>query len=117
MKMNKRGFTLQQMAPIAISFVIIAIVVGIGSTVVSDIQDTQFLANCAERGGTVNDSATPFCGDATNISVDIGSTNAGYNASADGLEAMTTLADWLPTIGVIVAAAVVIGIIVAYFRF
>ena len=40
-----------------------------------------------------------------------------YNASGSGLEAIDTLSNWLPTIGVIVAAAVVIGIIVAYFRF
>ena len=33
-KMNKKGFTLQQLAPIAISFVVIAIVLGIGATVV-----------------------------------------------------------------------------------
>lgn len=84
---NKKGFTLQQLAPIAISFVVIAIVLGIGATVVEDVQDTQ----------TENGTA--------------------YNASASGMEAIDTLADWLPTIGVIVAAAVVIGIIVAYFRF
>lgn len=87
LKMNKKGFTLQQLAPIAISFVVIAIVLGIGATVVEDVQDTQ----------TENATA--------------------YNASGSGLEAIDTLSNWLPTIGVIVAAAVVIGIIVAYFRF
>ena len=86
-KMGKKGFTLQQLAPIAISFVVIAIVLGIGATVVEDVQDTQ------------TENATAF------------------NASGSGLEAIDTLANWLPTIGVIVAAAVVIGIIVAYFRF
>ena len=85
--MNKKAFTLQEMAPLAIAFVIIAIVLGIGATVVEDVQSTQ----------KVNGSA--------------------YNASGNGLQALDTLASWLPTIGVIVAAAVVIGIIVAYFRF
>ena len=87
MKMNKKGFTLQEMAPLAIAFVIIAIVLGIGATVVEDVQSTQQTSGYA------------------------------YNASGNGLQALNTLASWLPTIGVIVAAAVVIGIIVAYFRF
>ena len=86
-KMNKKGFNLQDLAPLAIAFVIIAIVLGIGSTVVASIQDTQ----------TENGTA--------------------YNASGSGLQSLGTLASWLPTIAVIVAAAVVIGIIVLYFRF
>jgi hypothetical protein len=88
--MNKKGFSLQEMAPLAISFVIIAIVLGIGATVVASIQATQ--------------------GNST-------STTIAYNASGNGLTSLNTLASWLPTIAVIIAAAVVIGIIVAYFRF
>ena len=117
---NKKGFTLQQMAPIAISFIIIAIVLGIGATVVSDVQWTQFTDNCAEQSGTINNSdiQAPFCANSSNVSLDesIGNSYA-YNSSGSGLEAINTLADWLPTIGVIVAASVVIGIIVAYFKF
>lgn len=38
-----------------------------------------------------------------------------YNVSSQGLEAMEELGDWLPTIALIVAAVIVIGIIVFYF--
>ena len=36
------------------------------------------------------------------------------NASTNGLDALNELSDWLPTIALIVAAAVIIGIIVVY---
>jgi len=110
MKMNKRGFTLQQLAPIAISFVVIAIVLGIGATVVEDVRES----GCENFWNTTNAQA-PFCSSADNDS--LAEPGYAYNASGSGIEAIGTLADWLPTIGVIVAAAVVIGIIVAYFRF
>jgi len=85
--MDKKGYSLQDMAPIAIAFVVIAVVLGVGATILASIQSGQ----------TENGSA--------------------YNASGNGLTSMGTLSGWLPTIAVIVAAAVVIGIIVAYFRF
>ena len=36
------------------------------------------------------------------------------NATTEGLDALDELASWLPTIALIVAAAVIIGIIVVY---
>ena len=85
--MNKKGFNLNELAPIAISFVIIAIVLGIGATVVTSVQSTQVAGGYAA------------------------------NASTYGLQSINTLSSWLPTIAIIVAAAVVIGIIIMYFRF
>jgi hypothetical protein len=38
-----------------------------------------------------------------------------YNASTYGLEGLEELASWLPTIAIVVVAAVVIGIIALYF--
>lgn len=109
--MNKKGYTLQELAPIAISFVVIAVVLGIGATVLSDVQESQ-----CDNFWNTSDAQAPFCSTAANNSADLGGTFA-ENASLSGMEAIGTLADWLPTIGVIVAAAVVIGIIVAYFKF
>ncbi len=85
--MDKKGYSLQDMAPIAVSFVVIAIILGIGATILASIQTDQ----------TENGSA--------------------YNSSANGLTSLETLSGWLPTIAVIVAAAIIIGIVVAYFRF
>ena len=83
----KKGFTVQDLVPLAIAFVVIAIVLGMGATILSDIQDTQ----------TANKTA--------------------YNASGHGLDALDELSSWLPTIAIIVVAAIIIGIIILYFRF
>ena len=115
MKTNKKGFTLQEMAPLAIAFVIIAIVIGIGAQVVSDVGLNLGQAECGKNlHGTWN-ATGHYCGNSSNGSIVL----RGYaqNTTTQGTSALDTLSSWLPTIGVIVAAAVVIGIIVAYFRF
>jgi type II secretory pathway component PulF len=76
---------IQDLAPIAIAFVFIAVVIGVGATVLTSIQDKQ--------------TASGFA----------------YNASASGLEGLGELSGWLPTIALVVAAAIVIGVL-AYFR-
>ena len=68
------------------AFVIVAVVVGIGATILTQVRTTQ----------TANSIA--------------------YNASTSGLTGLDTMSDWLPTIAVIIAAAVVIGVIVRYFQ-
>lgn len=76
---------LEAMAPAAIAFVFIAIVIAIGADVLTDIQGDQ-----------VADSEA-------------------YNASEAGLDSLTELGGWLPTIALVVAAAIVIGVL-SYFR-
>ena len=76
---------LGNMSAVAITFVVLAIVIGIGGTVLDDIQDTQTADTWA------------------------------YNATESGLEGVGTFGDWLPTIAVILVSALVIGIIGAYF--
>ncbi len=77
----------QDLAPIAIAFVVVSIVIGVGADVVDDIQDDQ-------KGNTT-----------------------AWNASQNGLEGLEKLSSWLPTIAIVVAAAVVIGVLVYYFAF
>jgi hypothetical protein len=76
---------LQDLAPLAIAFVFVAIVLGIGADVLTSIQDGQ----------TAESSA--------------------FNASRNGLSSVDELSGWLPTIALVVAAAVVIGVL-AYFK-
>ena len=76
---------LQDLAGIAIIFVVVAIVVGIGADVLTNIQ----------TGKTAHSTE--------------------YNASQYGLQGLEELASWLPTIAIVVVAAVVIGIIALYF--
>ena len=76
---------LQDLAGIAIIFVVVAIIVGIGADVLTNVQ----------TGKTTSSFE--------------------YNASQYGLQGLEELASWLPTIAIIVAAAVIIGIIALYF--
>lgn len=77
---------LTQFSTYVLAFVIIAVIIGIGGTILTQVQTTQ-------TSGSIP-----------------------YNATASGLTGIETFGDWLPTIAVIIAAAVVIGIIVHYFR-
>ena len=77
--------TLRDLAGIAITFVVVAITLAIGADVLTNIQSTW------------------------------GATTIAYNASQFGLTSLNTLSSWLPTIAIIIAAAVVIGVIAAYF--
>ena len=81
-----KGLSLTDLQSMALAFALVAIVLGIGATILSSVQATQ----------TSNSIA--------------------YNASGYGLTGTNTLATWLPIIAVIVAAAIVIGILVAAFR-
>ena len=85
LKRDKRGISIGELSGLAITFVVIAVVLGVGGTILATIQGDQ----------TVNSTA--------------------YNASGKGLTSVKTLADWLPTLATIIASAVVIGVIVGAF--
>ena len=76
---------ISDLAPIAIAFVFIAVVLGVGATVLSSVQAGQTAGSYA------------------------------YNASGNGLSSLDELSGWLPTIALVVAAAIVIGVL-AYFK-
>jgi len=40
-----------------------------------------------------------------------------WNITGEGLEGAETFGDWLPTIAIVISAAVIIGIIITYFHF
>jgi poly-D-alanine transfer protein DltD len=80
---------LRQLLPIAIAFVVIAVALSVGSDVLTEVQD--------------------------NFADDNNST--AYNASGKGLSGLTKISNWLPTIGLVVGASVVIGTLIYYFAF
>lgn len=88
-ELEKKHYQLQDLAPLAIAFVVIAIVLGVGGTILSEVQNSS---------GAVENSTS-------------------WNSTGQGIVALGTLSSWLPTIAIIVAAAVVVGIVVMYFRF
>jgi hypothetical protein len=87
---------LEDLAPIGIAFVVVAITLSIGADVVQDIQT----ANCANQTAGVGEPG--YCG---------------YEIYGNGTDSIGELASWLPTIALVIAAAVVIGIVVTYFAF
>lgn len=94
--MNNRGYQLRDLMPIALVFVVATIAMSIGADVIDNVQE-----------GYVNDSDADGC-NSTNT------TGCGwaYNASENGLEAMDELGSWLPTLTLVVAAAIIIGVLV-----
>jgi len=77
---------LQDLAPIAITFVVVAIVISVGADVLSNVQT-----------GTENTTE--------------------WNATHYGLQGLEELGSWLPTLAIIIVAAVIIGVISAWFMF
>lgn len=90
--------SLGDLAPAAIAFVLVAVVIAVGSDVLSDVREDQVT-------GTVgcNSTSTVDCGVA-------------YNATTSGLEGLDTFSGWLPTIALVIAAAIVIGVLAFFNR-
>jgi len=87
-KLNKKaqgGFSIQDLGTIAIALVVAVIILGLGATILTEIQKTQ----------TADKHA--------------------YNASAYGLSGLTTMGSFVPTIAIVAVSAIVIGIILVFF--
>ena len=95
---NKKGqLGLNELAPAAIAFVFIAVVLAVGASILSGVQEGQVTGTAG-----CNATVTSSCGQA-------------YNATGYGLEAVGELGTWLPLIALVIAAAVVIGVL-SFFR-
>ena len=88
--MNKKGYTIGDIPWIAITFGVGIIVLSIVSDIVGDVQDTY------------GDSATD---------------NATGNITKAGLSGLTKIANWLPTIGLVLGAVIVIVALSVLFMF
>lgn len=82
--MKLKGMGLDAMTGIAIAFVVIAFVVSMGSEILQSLYDDQ----------TANSYAR--------------------NATGEGLESLEELGSWLPTLALVVIAAVIIGVLITY---
>ena len=84
---SKKGLGLADAPPAVIMLVVIAIVLGIGASILTTVQNGQ-------TAGTV-----------------------AYNASGNGLTGINTFSGWVPTIAIVLAASLVIGLVMAYLAF
>ena len=110
MKNNKKGFQLTEIPSLVIVLLVIAIVLGVGATISSNIKAGQCTYAFDEASGLCENS-TGGTGAGT-----LGDTIAS-NITQDGLDSQKSMADWQGTWVVIVAAAVVIGIVGRYLFF
>ena len=86
MQKKFKGLSVSSIGPLAMTLVVAAIIMAFGGKILADIQADQ----------TANSIA--------------------YNVTGKGLTAMTTFGNWIPTIATIVAAVVVIGLLLVYFK-
>jgi len=95
--MNKKGYTVKDLLPVGLILTVSIIALTIGAQVVNDVQDDYVTgaAGC-------NSTDTSACGYA-------------FNASESGMEGLDEMGSWFPTIGLVVAAAIVIGVLVYSF--
>lgn len=85
MDKKAQAFTISDLGTIAIAVVVAAIILGMGATILAEIQGTQ-------TSGT-----------------------SAYNASTYGLSGLSTMSSFIPTIAIVAVAAIVIGIILVFF--
>lgn len=86
-QLTKKGFQITEVPSLVVVLLVIAIVMGIGATILAQVQQTQTTGSLP------------------------------YNITQDGLDGQADLSNWQGTWVVIVAAAVVIGIVGRYLFF
>ena len=87
---------LRDLAPVGVLFVLIAITLSVGGEILSNLEQQQ----CAKWNATTNTCE---------------STTTAYNMTTQGTSGITKIAKWLPTIALVIAAAVVIGVVLTSF--
>ena len=95
----KKGLNFSQAPGAVILLVILAVVLGVGASILSGVRDTAGNAKNCTSGGTYED-----CGFAA-------------NASIGALGGIRKVSEWQPTIGLTVGAALVIGVVLGAFAF
>lgn len=100
---SKKAFNIGDVPTLAIMLVTIAIVLGVGMTVLSQVLETQ---HCDGYWNATASMCYVSAADQVNESRSIG-----FNATYGGVEGLEDFSDWQTTWAVIIAAAVVIGII------
>ena len=107
--LKKKGFTLTEVPSLVVVLLVIAIVLGAGATINTQIKANQCTYSFNETSGECLNSTGGTGGT-------LGTTIAS-NITQDGLDAGESLAEWQSTWVVIIAAAVVIGIVGKYLFF
>ena len=98
--MEECEFTIQDIVPIAITFVVITIVLSYGAVIVTNVRTGTLPA---VETATCNATGSVFTG-----------CNYAYNISTSGLSGLNNFGTNLPLLATIVVAAIIITILVVY---
>jgi hypothetical protein len=90
----------------AIAFVVFVVAVSIGGAVLAGVQSTQFTT-----------AVEPTCTLAKALAGQVNCTTVAFNATASGLTGVTNLATQSGTIGTILGAVIIIGLLMGAFLY
>ena len=105
---SKKGMGLKDITPFALLFVVSIIALTVGTQVLEDIKSDQ-----CDFG--MNSSSTTCLNSTGGATGTLGDTTAS-NATANGISGMETFASWYPTLALITAAAIVLGVLFVFLR-
>jgi len=122
-----KGYGIEQIAPIAIIFVVAFFIFSIGSVIMQDIGeefcDYTWITNTTIATGA-NISGNPSFNDdwyGCCITTDTGNnctewdtTKTSMNISGHGLDSLEEMSSWGPTLALVVIAAIIIGVLITY---
>jgi len=96
---NKKGLNVNDLQRIGISMLVIALVLGLGGTVLNEVKFN-------DSSGCTENTTTHECVEGTDT--------WGSNVTGFGLDSLISLSSWLPTIALVVVIAVILGIVMMY---
>ena len=106
---SKKGFSVKELGAIGVAFVAVAIALSLGQDITGDIVDSS---DCAS-GYTYN-ATNSKCLNGTGDWVSGAGETYQTNITRNGISGVDELTSWLPTIALVVACAVIIGIVAVY---
>lgn len=94
----------------AVTLLVAGMIIAFGSQISSEVAEDN--ADCSGTAGFSYDSTTYTC---TNGTDTIENGAVAYNASYQSLEGMSNLAGKLPSVGLVIGAVVIVGLLIAGF--
>jgi hypothetical protein len=105
---KKANIGLNELPSLAITFVIAALFLGIGATILTNTQQN----GCSGReAGLYFQYINGTCMRSSDLGNWSTIGNTAWNSSGNGLTSVSTLSQWLPTIAIVIAAAIILGVV------
>jgi len=105
MKLNRKGQGIEYIVPVVITFVVIVVVASVGILIWEEVFQQVNTTGSWDNTGNNNASL------GTDYSYNNFNRSTTYTALNDGKESIMTIMQWLPLIGLVMAAIIIIGLI------